>query len=76
MMLSEHTKITLRNALGVLLALGGLIYGYAVTIGQIHSRLTVLEASDNAKEKKLDDIYDSQRRQEDKLDRLLERMIK
>jgi len=75
-MLSDDTKITIRNAAAVLIFIAGLVYGYMVTIGGIHNRLTALESSDTSKQKKLDEIHDSQKRQEDKLDRLLERMIK
>lgn len=72
-MLSENTKITIRNAATILIFLAGLGYGYMVTIGGIHNRLTALETNDNSKQKKLDEIHASQIRQEDKLDRLIER---
>ena len=75
-MLSENTKITIRNAFGVLIFLAGLGYGYAITIGSIHNRLATLEANDTAKSKTLDEIADSQKRQEAKLDRLIERGMK
>lgn len=75
-MLSEHTKITIRNAVAVLIFIAGLGYGYAVTIGSIHTRLTALEANDKAKGDTLNEIADSQKRQEAKLDRLIERNLK
>jgi hypothetical protein len=72
-MLSDDTKITIRNGVAVLIFIAGLLYGYMITIGSIENRLTVLEANDKAKDQTLKDIRESQIRQEDKLDRLIER---
>jgi hypothetical protein len=64
-MLGEDTKITLRSAITVLIFLGGLVWGYQVTIGSINARLSVLEKADTEKADRL-------KRMDEKLDRLLE----
>lgn len=64
-MLGEDTKITLRSAITVLIFLGGLVWGYQVTIGSVNARLSVLEKADTEKADRL-------KRMDEKLDRLLE----
>lgn len=49
----------------MLIFLGGLVWGYQVTIGSINARLSVLEKADTEKADRL-------KRMDEKLDRLLE----
>ena len=64
-MLGEDIMIALRSAIAVLSFLGGLVWGYQVTIGSINARLSVLEKADTEKADRL-------KRMDEKLDRLLE----
>lgn len=67
-MLDENTKLTLKNALVVALFFAGLVYGYAVIIGGINNRLSVLEAANDEKAASLTRI-------EGKIDKLIEREL-
>jgi len=47
-MLDENTKIPLRNVVAAIIFLGGIIYGWQVTVGSIENRLSVLESEQRA----------------------------
>ena len=42
-MLDENTKISIRNAIAALIFIGGIIYGWQVTVSGIENRLSVIE---------------------------------
>lgn len=67
-MLDENTKLTLKNAIVVALFFAGLVYGYAVIIGGITNRLSILEAANADKGAALERI-------EGKIDKLIEREL-
>jgi uncharacterized protein HemX len=47
-MLDENTKISLRNVVAALIFIGGIVYGWQVTVGSIENRLSVLESEQRA----------------------------
>jgi len=47
-MLDENTKISLRNVVAAIIFIGGIIYGWQVTVGSIENRLSVIENEQRA----------------------------
>lgn len=47
-MLDENTKISLRNVVAAIIFIGGIIYGWQVTVGSIENRLSVIESEQRA----------------------------
>lgn len=70
-MLDENTKIPLRNVVAAIIFLGGIIYGWQVTVGSIENRLSVLEENSRSKDQSLTEIKTQVRETDNKVDRLL-----
>jgi len=64
-MLDDETKVSLRNVVAAIIFIGGIVYGWQVTIGGINSRLAALEQSNSDKGAALERI-------EGKVDRLID----
>ena len=47
-MLDENTKIPLRNVVAAIILIGGILYGYQVTVGSIENRLSIIESEQRA----------------------------
>jgi hypothetical protein len=70
-MLDENTKISLRNVVAALIFIGGIVYGWQVTVGSIENRLSVLEENSRSKDQSLTEIKTQVRETDNKVDRLL-----
>lgn len=70
-MLDENTKIPLRNVVAAIIFLGGIIYGWQVTVGSIENRLSVLEENSRSKDQSLTEIKTQVRETDNKVDQLL-----
>lgn len=47
-MLDDETKVSLRNVVAAIIFMGGIVYGWQVTIGGIENRVSVLETEQRA----------------------------
>lgn len=70
-MLDENTKISLRNVVAAIIFMGGIVYGWHVTIGGIENRLSVLEENSRSKDQSLTEIKTQVKETDNKVDRLL-----
>ena len=70
-MLDENTKISLRNVVAAIIFMGGIVYGWQVTIGGIENRLSVLEENSRSKDQSLTEIKTQVKETDNKVDRLL-----
>jgi len=70
-MLDEETKVSLRNVVAAIIFMGGIVYGWQVTIGGIENRLSVLEENSRSKDQSLTEIKTQVKETDNKVDRLL-----